>query len=72
MKKQLQQEMSEMMCVIKHFNKGNKVVITRWTERFGYTYDMIVNEYNDMVDTYNRKYGKRFGCCKKVENNFVY
>ncbi len=57
--------MSEMRCVIQHFNKGNKVVITRWVEMFGYTYEMIVDEYNQMVDTFNRKYGKRFGCCEK-------
>ena len=64
-KKQLEMEMMEMTCVINHFENGNEVVISRWTERFGYTLEMIVNEFNELVDTYNRKYGKRFGCCKK-------
>ena len=60
-KKKLQFEMSEMKSVINHFNKGNQVVINRWVNQFGYTYDMIVIEFNTMVDTYNTKYGKRFG-----------
>lgn len=64
-KKQLEMEMMEMSSVINHFENGNEVVISRWTERFGYTLEMIVNEFNELVDTYNRKYGKRFGCCKK-------
>jgi len=64
-KKQLEMEMSEMASVINHFENGNEVVISRWIERFGYTLEMIVNEFNELVDTYNRKYGKRFGCCKK-------
>lgn len=59
-------EISEMDAVIQHFQNGNEVVITRWTNQFGYTFEMIVNEFNELVDTYNRKYGKRFGCCKKI------
>lgn len=59
-------EMSEIGCVIQHFQNGNDVVITRWTEQFGYTYEMIVNQFNELVDTYNCKYGKRFGCRKKI------
>jgi len=51
--------------VIKHFEKGNEVVISRWTEKYGYTFKMIVDEFNQVVQNYNKKYGKRFGCCKK-------
>ncbi len=65
-KRQLEMEMSEMGSVIQHFQKGNEVVITRWTNQFGYTFEMIVNEFNELVDTYNRKYAKRFGCRKKI------
>jgi len=64
-KRQLQMEMSEMAMVIKHFEKGNEVVISRWTEKYGYTFKMIVDEFNQVVQNYNNKYGKRFGCCKK-------
>lgn len=58
-------EMMEIKSVISHFEKNNEVVITRWTEQFGYTFQMIVDEYNSLVEKYNRKYGKRFGCCKQ-------
>ena len=60
-KRILKNQISEMRCVIDYFNEKNDVVIERWTNRFGYTYEMIVNETNDLIQEYNKKYGKRFG-----------
>ena len=62
----LSREIGEMVCVVKHFNNNNSVVIERWTERFGYTYEMIVNETNALIQQYNKKYGKRFGSIKVI------
>ena len=65
-KKTLSREITEMVCVINHFNNNNSVVIERWTNQFGYTYDMIVNETNGLIQQYNKKYGKRFGSMTPV------
>ena len=64
-KKEMMMEMSEMMMVIKHFNNNNEVVINRYNNVFGMSFQDVVDTFNLMVDTYNQKYGKRFGCCKK-------
>ena len=61
-KKILSNEISNMFCVIQQFKNNNTVVIERWNNRFGYTYEMIVNETNNLIQQYNKKYGKRFGC----------
>ena len=69
-KRILTNEISEMYCVIQHFRNNNDVVIERWTNRFGYTYEMIVNETNNLIEQYNKKYGKRFGS-RKIISIFV-
>ena len=65
-KKILSNEISNMYCVIQQFKTNNPVVIERWTNRFGYTYEMIVNETNNLIQQYNKKYGKRFGSINPV------
>jgi hypothetical protein len=65
-KRILQNQIQDMYCVINQFNNNNPVVIERWTNRFGYTYEMIVNETNDLIQEYNKKYGKRFGCINLI------
>lgn len=60
-KRQLKREISDMYCVIHHFEKNNQVVIERWTIMFGYTFNEIISELNEMIDVYNRKYGKKWG-----------
>ena len=65
-KKTLSREITEMACVIKHFKNNNSVVIERWTNQFGYTYDMIVSQTNCLIQQYNKKYGKRFGSMTPV------
>lgn len=60
-KKSLQNEITEMVCVINHFKKGNDVVINRWVNQFNYTYQMICDETNILIKEYNKKYGKKFG-----------
>lgn len=64
-KKEMMMEMSSLMSVINHFNNGNEVVINRYENVFGMTFQDVVDNFNSMVETYNKKYGKRFGCCKK-------
>ncbi len=64
-KRQLNREISDMNSVIYHFEKNNQVVIDRWTIQFGYTFDEIVSELNEMIDVYNKKYGKRWGVINK-------
>ena len=74
--------MSEQFAVISHFNEGNEVVINRYVNMWGITLEMLVQEANQMILIYNRKFGKRFGYChnyeivdnkayKKIENNLV-
>ncbi len=58
-------EMMEMKSVISHFEKNNEVVINRYENVFGMTFQDVVDNFNNMVEIYNKKYGKRFGCCKK-------
>lgn len=60
-KKQLRREITELNCTIKHIQEGNKVVIERVYNLWGITIQDLINERNDLVMTYNRKYGKRFG-----------
>jgi hypothetical protein len=68
-KKQLENELTNLKCVINQFENNNQVVINRWTNLFGYTFDMIVNDFNELVKVYNHKYGKRFGEKKLLINN---
>lgn len=63
-KKQLELEIMEMSSVINHFEKNNDVVINRWVNQFGYTFEMIVVEFNSLISQYNKKYGKKFGTKK--------
>jgi hypothetical protein len=60
-KRQMERQIQDMYCVIYHFEKNNQVVIERWTNQFGYTFNEIISELNEMIDEYNRKYGKRWG-----------
>ena len=60
-KKQLRREIMELTCTIKHIQGGNDVVIERVYNLWGITIQDLINERNDLVMTYNRKYGKRFG-----------
>ena len=64
-KRQLELEISEMSSVINHFEKNNDVVINRWVNQFGYTFEMIVVEFNSLISQYNKKYGKKFGTKKQ-------
>jgi hypothetical protein len=64
-KRILERQISDMYCVIYHFNKKNEVVIDRWTIQFGYTFDDIILELNELIDLYNKKYGKRWGMIKR-------
>jgi hypothetical protein len=60
-KRQLTNQIEEMYCVIQQFEKNNEVVIERWTIKYEYTLDKIILELNEMIDLYNKKYGKRWG-----------
>jgi hypothetical protein len=66
-KKILSNEISNMFCVIQQFKTNNLVVIERWTNRYGYTYEMIVNDTNNLIQQYNKKYGKRFGSIRIID-----
>jgi hypothetical protein len=68
-KRKLTIVLDEMYGVIYHFEKNNQVVIDRWTIQFGYTFDEIISEYNEMVDFYNKKYGKRWGMRNKFKKS---
>jgi hypothetical protein len=81
-KREMKYKMSEQFAIIQHFNAKNPVVINRYENMYGITLEMLVEEANELVSLYNRKFGKRFGnayywvvvdgkAYKKVENNFV-
>ena len=74
--------MSEQFAVISHFNNGNEVVINRYVNLWGITLEKLVDDANQVISTYNRKFGKRFGyysywvvsgnkAYKNVENKLV-
>lgn len=81
-KREIKYEMGEQTAIIQHFNAKNPVVINRYENMYGITLEMLVEEANEVITLYNRKFGKRFGMAhywvvidgkahKKVENNFV-
>jgi hypothetical protein len=63
-KRQLTKQIQDMYCVVRQFEKNNEVVIERWTIKYEYTLDKIILELNEMIDLYNKKYGKRWGMIK--------
>ena len=74
--------MSEQFAIIQHFNAKNPVVINRYENMYGITLEKLVDDANELISTYNRKFGKRFGyysywvvsgnkAYKNVENNLV-
>lgn len=74
--------MSEQFAIIQHFNAKNPVVINRYENMYGITLEKLVDDANQLISTYNRKFGKRFGyysywvvsgnkAYKNVENNLV-
>jgi hypothetical protein len=81
-KRQMIYNMSEQFAVISHFNNGNEVVINRYVNLWGITLEKLVDDANQLITTYNRKFGKRFGyysywvvsgnkAYKNVENKLV-
>jgi hypothetical protein len=68
-KRRMEREMSDLYCVIEHFRKNNQVVIERWTKMFNYSFSDIVLEFNENVDLYNKKYGKRWGMLRRITEN---
>ena len=74
--------MSEQFAIIQHFNAKNPVVINRYENMYGITLEKLVDDANELISTYNRKFGKRFGyysywvvsgnkAYKNVENKLV-
>ena len=74
--------MSEQFAIIQHFNAKNPVVINRYENMYGITLEKLVDDANQLISTYNRKFGKRFGyysywvvsgnkAYKNVENKLV-
>jgi hypothetical protein len=81
-KRQLKYDISEHFATISHFNNGNEVVINRYVNLWGITLENLVDDANELISTYNRKFGKRYGyisywvvsgnkAYKNVENNLV-
>jgi hypothetical protein len=81
-KRQMIYNMSEQFAIIQHFNAKNPVVINRYENMYGITLEKLVDDANELISTYNRKFGKRFGyysywvvsgnkAYKNVENNLV-
>ena len=68
-KRQLERQIQDMYCVIRQFENNNQVVIERWTKMFEYTFEEIIFELNEMIDLYNKKYGKRWGDIKHYKIN---
>lgn len=65
-KKELLREIQELTCTIKHIKSGNEVVIERVYDRWGITIDDLLSERLELIQEYNRKFGKRFGCINYV------
>jgi hypothetical protein len=61
MKRELQMEISELTCRIQQIRNGNQVVIDRIYNQWGITIQDLIEERNELVKTYNKKFGKRFG-----------
>jgi hypothetical protein len=65
-KRDLLNQIQELTCTIKHIKSGNEVVIERVYDRWGITINDLLSERFELIQEYNRKFGKRFGCINYV------